>query len=577
MITGISIENFKGIGERVDVELKPITLLFGANSAGKSTILHAFHYLREIFERNNLDADTTIAGGEFVDLGGYLHFVHGHSLRKPIRIGVTLDASVIDLPSMAAELPVPGWELDSEDLLNDFTKVMVELEIGWNESVGAPFVSSYRVEVSGQTLLTLRATVGRREQELLLDMAHPCLRALANVPGLAEMWRGGPLPEDHPFPALIALLDYLRKRAAIPSSSIGKVEGRPILSFTIAGGSDASPCWQSLEPLLSAIHFVEREEQRSIAREQRAEALDVEFSDTDQESMKSQSLEIDAGNLAVETLGRLMIGPAMLVRRLLSQQLYLGPMRVRPSRNFEPLKSPDPARWASGFGAWDRIFFMDDMELYKINSWLSDFERLNSGSRLRVRRFVEADYDEPVIRGLVDYSPVDIEFGGGAKLNSLARLPVRRRISIEPTSTELDLAMTDVGVGLSQVVPVIVAAFDESAALVMLEQPELHLHPRMQVGLGDLFISGIQSVKRTLLIETHSEHLLLRLLRRVRETTQGELPPHADPIRPDQLSINFVETRDNGVNIRRLTVTDSGDFAGWWPEGFFEERAKELF
>jgi hypothetical protein len=478
---------------------------------------------------------------------------------------------------MAAELPVPGWELGSEDLLNDFTKVMVELEIGWNESVGAPFVSSYRVEVSGQTLLTLRATVGRREQELLLDMAHPCLRALANVPDLAEMWRGGPLPEDHPFPALIALLDYLRKRAAIPSSSIGKVEGRPILSFTIAGGSDASPCWQSLEPLLSAIHFVEREEQRSIAREQRAEALDVEFSDTDQESMKSQSLEIDAGNLAVETLGRLMIGPAMLVRRLLSQQLYLGPMRVRPSRNFEPLKSPDPARWASGFGAWDRIFFMDDMELYKINSWLSDFERLNSGSRLRVRRFVEADYDEPVIRGLVDYSPVDIEFGGGAKLNSLARLPVRRRISIEPTSTELDLAMTDVGVGLSQVVPVIVAAFDESAALVMLEQPELHLHPRMQVGLGDLFISGIQSVKRTLLIETHSEHLLLRLLRRVRETTQGELPPHADPIRPDQLSINFVETRDNGVNIRRLTVTDSGDFAGWWPEGFFEERAKELF
>ena len=40
MITGISIENFKGIGERIDLQLKPLTLLFGANSAGKSTILH---------------------------------------------------------------------------------------------------------------------------------------------------------------------------------------------------------------------------------------------------------------------------------------------------------------------------------------------------------------------------------------------------------------------------------------------------------------------------------------------------------------------------------------------------------
>lgn len=577
MITAISIENFKGIGERVDIELKPITLLFGPNSAGKSTILHALHYLREIFERNNLDADTTIAGGEFVDLGGYQHFVHGHSLRNPIRIGVTLDATVLDLPSMAAELPVTAWELDSEDLLENVTKIFVEVEIAWNDSAHCPFVSSYQVALNDQTLLTVRAIAGRRDQELTLDMLHPCLCRMKDVPDLSDMWLGGSSSELDHWPSLIMLLVSLQAQGAIPSCSKGERDKRPLLSFSISGGSDASPCWQSLEPLLSAIHFVDREEQRSKAREQRAEAMGFEVSDSDDESFKAEALEIDAGNLAVETLGRLMIGPAMLVRRLLSQQLYLGPMRVRPSRNFEPPKSPDPARWASGLGAWDRIFFMNHIELSKINSWLSDIERLNSGGRLRVRRFVEADYDEPVIRGLVDYSPADIEFGGGAGLNSLERLPVRRRISIEPTSTELDLAMTDVGVGLSQVVPVIVATFDESAALVMLEQPELHLHPRMQVGLGDLFISGIQSVKRTLLIETHSEHLLLRLLRRVRETTEGELPPHADPIRADQLSINFVEAGDNGVNVRPLTVTNSGDFAGWWPEGFFEERAKELF
>ena len=57
MITGISLENFKGIRERVDIDLKPITLLFGANSAGKSTILHALHYAHELFQRGNSDAD----------------------------------------------------------------------------------------------------------------------------------------------------------------------------------------------------------------------------------------------------------------------------------------------------------------------------------------------------------------------------------------------------------------------------------------------------------------------------------------------------------------------------------------
>lgn len=76
MITGISIENFKGIGDKVEIELRPITLLFGPNSAGKSTILHALHYAREIFERHNLDADLTRAGGRYVDLGGFRNFLH---------------------------------------------------------------------------------------------------------------------------------------------------------------------------------------------------------------------------------------------------------------------------------------------------------------------------------------------------------------------------------------------------------------------------------------------------------------------------------------------------------------------
>ncbi len=78
MITGITIENFKGIRERVKLDFRPITLLFGANSAGKNTILHALHYAREIFERCNFDAEKTITGGEFVDLGGFGSFVHNH-------------------------------------------------------------------------------------------------------------------------------------------------------------------------------------------------------------------------------------------------------------------------------------------------------------------------------------------------------------------------------------------------------------------------------------------------------------------------------------------------------------------
>src|SRR3712207_7995242 len=84
MITAVAIENFKAIRERVAFELKPITLLFGPNSAGKSSILHALHYAREVFERHNLDPDQTLVGGKFIDLGGFRNFVHRRDLTLPV-------------------------------------------------------------------------------------------------------------------------------------------------------------------------------------------------------------------------------------------------------------------------------------------------------------------------------------------------------------------------------------------------------------------------------------------------------------------------------------------------------------
>lgn len=110
MITGIAIENFKGIRDRVELKLRPITLLFGANSAGKSTVLHALHYAREIFERHNLDADRTIVGGKYIDLGGYQRLVHrktdegSASEDFPIRLRIDVDLADEGLTSFYADI-----------------------------------------------------------------------------------------------------------------------------------------------------------------------------------------------------------------------------------------------------------------------------------------------------------------------------------------------------------------------------------------------------------------------------------------------------------------------------------------
>ena len=93
MITSISIENFKGIGERITIPLRPITLLFGKNSAGKSTILHAMLLVHELLEHLNANPDRTTKGGTDLDLGGYKNFVHRGCEEEGVCIRFDFDMS----------------------------------------------------------------------------------------------------------------------------------------------------------------------------------------------------------------------------------------------------------------------------------------------------------------------------------------------------------------------------------------------------------------------------------------------------------------------------------------------------
>jgi len=82
---------------------------------------------------------------------------------------------------------------------------------------------------------------------------------------------------------------------------------------------------------------------------------------------------------------------------------------------------------------------------------------------------------------------------------------------------------------------------------------------------------------KSLIVETHSEHIMLRLLRRIRETTEEELPPGVTGLNTDDLAVIYVEGMTEGVRFLSLAVDQHGEFQDRWPHGFFEERAAELF
>lgn len=168
MITAIEIENFKGIGERVRIPLKPITLLFGPNSSGKSTILHALHYAREVLEGRSADIDRTTAGGGFVDLGGFRNFVHKRELGRPITFKAELFSHRVSLPSYI-EPDFTSWDFDKY-----VGNAWVEFTVQWSALQARPVVTRYEVSINDHPLAAITYQPGRSYAELAsFNGAHP--------------------------------------------------------------------------------------------------------------------------------------------------------------------------------------------------------------------------------------------------------------------------------------------------------------------------------------------------------------------------------------------------------------------
>lgn len=130
------------------------------------------------------------------------------------------------------------------------------------------------------------------------------------------------------------------------------------------------------------------------------------------------------------------------------------------------------------------------------------------------------------------------------------------------------LSLEDVGFGISQVLPLLVQLAISRSDLVLIEQPELHLHPAIQAHFADLLIEGSTTEKNNqFIIETHSEHLLLRLQRRIRDGILSE----------KDVKIYFVDAKSEmGSYVQLIELDNHGEFITPWPNGFFPERLDEL-
>jgi predicted ATPase len=144
--------------------------------------------------------------------------------------------------------------------------------------------------------------------------------------------------------------------------------------------------------------------------------------------------------------------------------------------------------------------------------------------------------------------------------------------------TNTPVSHRNIGIGISQVLPVLVSAYASAKKILAIEQPEIHLHPALQAELGDVFVeSALGERHNTFILETHSEHLILRIMRRMCDTVHGTLPDGLPPVCPEDVAILYVQPRDSAAVVRLLELDEEGQLLDPWPGGFFEEGFRERF
>ncbi|BCX03527.1 MAG: hypothetical protein KatS3mg053_1465 [Candidatus Roseilinea sp.] len=458
-VEAIRLINFMAFEDTGWIELRPITLLFGRNSSGKSALIRALLLLKQSLDAEGEERPLAfVKENGLVDLGDFATTVH----RKPGE--GTGESQKRDHLNRSM---VFGFRCDltGEPTL-DQVKRLVK--------------ASKAVSVTEDVLQTL----ARAELFIGFGLYDGAVR-----PSLLDLRMGEAEPS-------ISLLEY--RRLAERETADLEVQRSFILNSDVAN-----------DPQLDEATIGLR------LRDARG------FWTTFVEPLSKSFKALD------DVLRAVQDGVASFLRGM----IHIGPIRPQPERVYA-LRATDEPRYArEGLKGWydflrERV---DEAQARSIAEWM---RRLGLADDVRAR----ADKDDGLLR--------------------------RSRVSFDDKVEAVNIR--DVGFGASQVLPVIAAAvLSPPDAFVVIEQPELHLHPEAQAALADLFIdlarSGTQFV-----LETHSEHFLLRFQRRVAETSIETNSP--DPVEPrneghalkdGQISVQFV-TREITSSVEHIYLDKAG-------------------
>ena len=565
------VANFKSLAEWNLISLRNITILLGPNSAGKSTIHEAIQAIRDFddgfLERMRYGYRSDVEGEEPC-FGFSMPFVLEDRVESASMADLLLNAATAGVPDTAIPEEISedfGWHFILEGLLTG--KYLHEPCKSLRYTlIGLPCFDYVRYEVYfNDELASIRHRYDLSSGESDDDMAY----GYDDGPGDAVTFKILPCANNQLYYPSIAF------RSQQKSSSKNET-----LKGCIGWTDNLDAAWNISTLITYRILQGEHAKLR--------EYLPLEvFSNNARESYGSRHaafcmiialysvcyhrfLEYTAGIQTddVRTLDSIAVSFNTLVANEISNK----------KRDLEPPKNKFEML-AEGFAVsfiyrdkphafWARQRRVSEI----VNRWLREKAFLDSRYQLKfsltisipIEFFdenlaIKPEYIDNVQRG------ADVQYSGRAYITDEAS----RELSLE-----------NIGAGYSQVLPILIGLADRSTLLF--KQPEVHLHPRLQSRIADCFVETVFNEKqnkesRVRIIETHSEHFVLRLLRRLRESSFDELYHSSLTVYPEDVAFVYFQPQGDSTRVHEIAVLPSGEFVDGWPDGFFDERDEDLW
>lgn len=546
-IEQIALENFQSLKDRVEIPIRPLTFLYGPNSAGKSSIFDALTFVDAVF---NKDENTV--------LKYFKRWLHNTNVLK--------DAESNESTKMSIEVDFKAWEFllgDGDYIRGDAFSVPDEY---WTKSGLKSLLSEsmgpYKLKIE-ITQYDYQDTISSLMDALEITVYAQGLKILHLHPGESDEYE----IEFYPT-AFGTMFQELSSRHDVefPQSRTYKAEcffvtdrgrGSELLNFLpscnydhdlVTIGNHILRCFSELDFLPESVSS----DRQTIPNS----ALSIFLHGRHSSSI---GLPKDFTNAPVEAASSLNSNHPRVneVDRIAKSRFAeIFSEVTAPPYEEERLRAAREAFVSAVAAAGQPPSYKGEMLHSFINRCLSDHLFLDQGYQVsfdvcELKPPVKKDVEKDAFVALIVTYLID---------------RAGRRVTFE-----------DVGTGISCVLPVIVAMHGRRS---FIQQPELHLHPALQSALGDILVESVnRGNEGRHLIETHSDYLLLRCLRRIRETSNHKISDNSNlKLKATDVSILYFDPQPDGsTKIKPIRVSSQGDFIDRWPRGFFEERGKDLF